>query len=174
MEVIRREPRVMVARPDRGVRVDPISAPLARVRNFNLVTERLTVQNTTLSDTNGTSRGSRAFPKWKPRSIRSTRAVSWQCSLWPRTKIKHCGLDSCPFGAAFAVLGRIIFLLYFISDIFVRALFESASKINILMNFEGGTPGWSSGRAFPTSGHPRSSIDGRVPAREAGNTGEAA
>ena len=34
--------------------MDPISAPLARVRNVNLVTERLAVRNTTLSDTNGT------------------------------------------------------------------------------------------------------------------------
>ena len=34
--------------------MDPISAPLARVRDVDLVTERLAVRNTTLSDTNGT------------------------------------------------------------------------------------------------------------------------
>lgn len=53
MEVIRKEPRVAMTRPYRGVRVDPISAPLARVRDVNLVTERLAVRNTALSDTNG-------------------------------------------------------------------------------------------------------------------------
>lgn len=43
----------MITRPYRGVRVDPISAPLARVRNVDLVSERLAVRDTTLSDTNG-------------------------------------------------------------------------------------------------------------------------
>lgn len=34
--------------------MDPISPPLARVRDVNLVSERLTVRNTTLCDTDGT------------------------------------------------------------------------------------------------------------------------
>ena len=34
--------------------MDPITAPLAGVRDVNLVTERLAVRNTALSDTNGT------------------------------------------------------------------------------------------------------------------------
>jgi len=54
MEVIRKEPRVTMARLYRGVRVDPISAPLTGVRDVNLVTEHLAIRNTALSDTNGT------------------------------------------------------------------------------------------------------------------------
>jgi hypothetical protein len=44
----------------------------------------------------------RAFPKRKARSIPSIRAVSWQCSLYPRTKIEHISPDSRPFEGAFS------------------------------------------------------------------------
>lgn len=43
--------------------MDPISAPLARVGDIDLVGERLTVRNTALSDTNGTVEPSRLIQK---------------------------------------------------------------------------------------------------------------
>jgi len=56
-----------------------------------------------------------------------------------RTKIEYTLLNPRPFEAAFSGIGRVrrspeagIIYIYFISDIFVRTLFEPAKKIMII------------------------------------------
>ena len=68
----------------------------------------------------------------------SIRAVSWQCSLTPWTKIERISLNSRPFEPAFSGIVRIrcpaggSTFSDLISDIFVRTLFEWANKIMLM------------------------------------------
>ena len=79
--------------------------------------------------------GSRMFPK---RKEQSTRAVSWQCSLFAWAKIEHCGLNSSLFRATFGGVDHPCCLLHisiffrFFSNILSVTLFERANKILIM------------------------------------------